>query len=101
MAQLPVSLIQSDCPGEYAHKQKIAASDKTACRLLQIRIHFDLSSITIIRYSRREPTCKNGQVPHINQRCAIFVLGMKMLRIVVIVEDFDQNAEEAADLRHA
>jgi hypothetical protein len=26
---------------------------------------------------------------------------MKMWGIVIIVEDFDQNAEEAADIRHA
>src|SRR2546426_1719833 len=48
-----------------------------------------------------ETTTENGQRIDVDENLVLAVLGMEVGRVVVVVEDPDDDPVEAADLRHA
>lgn len=48
-----------------------------------------------------QATAENGQGVDVDENLVIAVLGMEVGRVVVVVEDPDDDPVEAADLRHA
>ena len=49
----------------------------------------------------REATTEDGQRTDVDENLVFAVLGMEVGRVVVVVEDLDDDAVEATDLRRA
>jgi len=52
------------------------------------------------RHARGQPAGEDGQVADIDQSKVAGVLGMEVRGIVIVEEHLDDDAKEAADLRH-
>lgn len=48
----------------------------------------------------RKSTAENGQGIDVNEYLVFTVLGVEVRRIVIVVEDLDDDPVKAADLRH-
>ena len=49
----------------------------------------------------RQAATENGQRIDVDENLVLTILGVKVRRVVVVVEDPDHDVVEAADLRHA